>query len=107
MIERTIEKITKTEIKMEKNIISLEKRWDLKLKSEKITNLQKLKEHKKTVKNKMEIQKAERLKLIEKEIQTMDKDTDKNIRQLEKTCKDIKKEILTIIVKDLNIIDKK
>ncbi|MCK5593879.1 MAG: hypothetical protein KAI18_01415 [Candidatus Aenigmarchaeota archaeon] len=107
MIERTIEKITDTERKIEKDISRLEKRWDLKLKSEKITNLQKLKEHKRTVKKKMEIQKTERLKFIEKEILDMDKETDKNIRQLEERYKDKKKEMLTLIAKDLDTEDKK
>ena len=107
MIERTIEKITDTERKIEKDISRLEKRWDLKLKSEKITNLQKLKEHKRTVKKKIEIQKAERLRFIEKEIQDMDKETDKNMRQLEETYNDKKEEMLTLIAKDLDTEDKK
>ena len=107
MIERTIEKITDTEKKIEKDMTRLEKRWDLKLKSEKITNLQKLKEHKRTVKKKIELQRSERLRFIEKEIQDMNKETDKNIRQLEETYNGKKKEILTLIKKDLDTEDKK
>ncbi|MBW6461459.1 MAG: hypothetical protein K0B07_00195 [DPANN group archaeon] len=107
MIERTIEKITETENKMEKNITLLEKSWNLRLKSEKITNIKKLKEHKKTVKTKIEIEKAERLKLVENEIHAMNKETDKNIRLLEENYKDKKKELLTFIIKYLNTEDKK
>lgn len=107
MIERTIEKITDTEKKIEKDITRLEKRWDLKLKSEKITNLQKLKEHKRTVKKKIEIQRSERLRFIEKDIQDMDKETDKNIRHLKETYNGKKKEMLTLIKKDLDTEDKK
>lgn len=107
MIERTIEKITETETKIEKGIDHLEKQWNIKLKSEKITNLKKLKEHKKTIKKQMEIQKSERLKLIDKEIKEMNKETDKEIKKLENTCTNKQNKILTLIQKKLELKDKK
>ena len=105
MIEKTIEQITETELDTEKKIYTLERRWNLRLKAEKITNIKKLKYHKLTIRQKMQIQKNERIEIINNEIQKMKKDTDKKIKTLEESNIEKREEILDLIknkLKDLS-----
>lgn len=101
MIERTIEKISETEKKTEKDLEHLKKRWDLKLKAEKIMNIRKLKEYKRDLTKKMEIKKQERIHIIEKEIHKMEKETDRHLKDMENICAEKNKDMLDMVVKGL------
>ena len=104
MIEKTIEKITDFENRTEASLEHLDKIWNQKLKVARVTNMQKLKEYKRTLKNKAEIRKEERMKIIKKETKKMDKETEKNIKDMERICTEKRSEILKTIK---NIIEEK
>ncbi len=101
MIERTIEKIAKAEKKTERDLEHLEKRWNLKLKAEKAMNIQRLKDYRKDINQKMNIQKEEKARMVDKEIRKMEKETENQLKYVEKTCEEKRKELLKIIVDDL------
>lgn len=101
MIERTIKKISETEKKTEKDLEHLKKRWDLKLKAEKIMNIRKLKEFKRGLAKKMEIKKQEQIHIIEKEIHKMEKETDRHLKDMENSCAGKKENMLDMVVKGL------
>ncbi len=101
MIERTIEKITETEKKTEKDLEHLDKRWNLKLRAEKAMNIRRLKDYRKDIAKRMEIRKEENIHIVNKEIRKMEKDTERHLKDMESACSEKKDDIFEMIAKSL------